>query len=191
MRVVGAFAYCELCKGPPDEPIKLSRLTIDALLGNEGADNSCVAPQLPHVTVSHGEVDGELCFEWWFGADEKITVYATPTTVLRKYGAEQAEDPTPKIVVDWLREATVVHRDIKPSNVSTPDGSVDLPDRDRALSWLRGYSVDEVAGYDDEHERWVADPGRFTVEERDGAAGAAHALASEIRRLASARKEGK
>lgn len=66
-------------------------------------------PQLPHVTVSHGEVEDEIVLEWWFGTDEKITVYAEPTTVLRKYGQEQADPPSPKIVVDWLREATVAH----------------------------------------------------------------------------------
>lgn len=53
----------------------------------------------PNLTVDH---DGELCFEWWRG-DEKRTLYAKPTTVLRTEANGHVDDTTVDEVLAWLR----------------------------------------------------------------------------------------
>lgn len=121
---------------------------------------------LPNVTVSHGEVEDELCFEWWFGQDKKITVYATPTTAFRDHGNEEADPATPKLVVDWLREATrerLSHAEssIVPRGPQTPIEILTL-DRDewkrRALQAesRRPTATDEADEHDTTKRGWEA-----------------------------------
>lgn len=59
----------------------------------------------PHITIATGCKGDpeELCFEWWVN-DNKVTLYAKPTTLLRKYGSESIDYPKPHDLIEWLTE---------------------------------------------------------------------------------------